>query len=90
MAISSKTFDSMSDNENIELLDFFIKNKDQAFSLPILKEQFGDAIIYDLLTLAMNNKITTKTDKRNPNNEVIYFWLNPKSLLQFCQFRLPT
>jgi biotin carboxylase len=49
--------------------------------LPVLEDKFGVNIIHDLLTLALNNKLTTKTDKRNPNNEVIYFRLNSKLLL---------
>ena len=73
MTISDKTFDSMSEDENVELFDFFIKNKGKAFSLPILEKKFNERIIYDLLPLVMHDKIKSKT-----NEGVLYFRLNPK------------
>ena len=73
MTISDKAFDSMSEDENVELLDFFIKNKGKAFALPFLESKFNERIIHDLLTLVIHDKIKSKT-----NEDVLYFRLNPK------------
>ena len=79
MTISDKTFDSMAEDENVELLDFFIKNKGKAFSLPYLENKFGNHITHDLITLIMHDKIIAKNNKSESSEGILYFRLKIKS-----------
>jgi hypothetical protein len=60
MPISNKTFDEYSSAGNPEILEYFVKSKDKAYSFTELKNKFGTLIDLDLLILIVNGKIESK------------------------------
>jgi hypothetical protein len=51
MPISGETFETSNAFANPKLLDFFVKNNDNAYALKELQEQFGRNVSWELLSL---------------------------------------
>jgi len=60
MPISSKTFNASNSFSNPQVLDFFMENKDKAYSLTELKKQFGANVGSELLILAIQGHLHVK------------------------------
>jgi len=60
MPISGKAFEQGNISHNPEFLDFFVKNKDNAYSLTELKQKFGDDIRLELFLLVLHGQVEQK------------------------------
>jgi hypothetical protein len=60
MPISKETFASSDAFSNSTLLDFFVKNKDRAYSLTELRQRFGTDITLDLAMLVVSGRLEMK------------------------------
>ncbi len=72
MPISKETFDSSKSFTNPKLLDFFIKNKNNAYSVAELKQKFGD-VSFDLMMLSLSGNLEAKHLQDD-----YYYQLKPK------------
>jgi hypothetical protein len=60
MPVSNKTFNESNSASNPEILEYFVKSEDKAYSLTELKNKFGTLADLDLLILIVNDNIESK------------------------------
>lgn len=60
MPISSKAFNASDSFSNPQILDFFMKNKNEAYSLTELRKQFGINVLHELLILVIQDHLEMK------------------------------
>jgi hypothetical protein len=73
MPVSSNIFNKSNTSTNPKLLDFFVKNKSNAYALKELQQQFGANVSWELFALVVGGQLEQKFIQ-----DEYYYHLKPK------------